>query len=64
MANVKDRYTQVTRDARSARTGRFEKTTRAASVQTRDKELAEEKRLAATFRKRARDDYEASPSKG
>ncbi len=67
MANVKDRYTQVTRDARSARTGRYEsvqKTTRAASVQTRDKELAEEKRLAATFRKRARDDYEASPSKG
>jgi hypothetical protein len=63
MANVKERYTQVTREAR---TGRFEKVTKteAASTKVRDKELAEEQRLAARFRKRARDDYEAVSTKG
>jgi hypothetical protein len=63
MANVKERYTQVTREAR---TGRFEKASKAGvgSPTLRDKELAEEQRLAARFRKRARDDYEAASTKG
>jgi hypothetical protein len=63
MANVKERYTQVTRDARS---GRFEpvQKKRASSAPVHDKDIAEERRLAAMFRKRARDDYEAAPSKG
>jgi len=60
MANVKERYTQVTRDSRS---GRFNDVKVGASSRSRqqERELAEEQRLAETFRKRARDDYRPAP---
>jgi len=55
MANVKERYTQATRESRS---GRFVPVrTARSSPNGRDNDAAEEERLASTFRRRAREDY-------
>lgn len=61
MANVKEQYRQVARDARNGRIlpARSARTTSSA---TRDNEVAEEERLASTFRRRARADYQTATS--
>jgi hypothetical protein len=55
MANVKDRYTELTRQARNARAS--EQAPRGSNAHHRDADIAEEKRLADTFRRRAREDF-------
>lgn len=61
MANVKERYTQITRDARNGRILPA-RSARTSSPAPRDNEVAEEERLASTFRRRARADYQTATS--
>lgn len=66
MADVKKRYTQITRDARNGRIlpALSARTTSTTSSAPRDSEVAEEERLASTFRRRARADYQTATSQG
>lgn len=57
MANVKEKYTQVARDARS---GRIVLTQPNLDGRARYSVPRDEERIAAKFRKRAQDDYRTS----